>query len=534
MSPLINEQKHIPKNVIWFLLPAILIAAVIFPVGIQTNLTSDDLRAHEADAPGPDMQLNDISSGFSRKDARRYYSIFPSIAISTLYVPYIWLRGGGLPPYDLSEFTKNHLSLISELIILSRGVNIVAALGIAILGFFIIFMISKNLWASAFVSLSMALNPNLMFQSSVMYYENWALLWVFLSLYCYMKIWMNKGRLLAWIFAFSVCAALAVSTHDRMGGYYVFSFPALIFRIWNLNRTDPGGAKRTVYLLLFSGIVGALTFCLANNVFGAGLKPIFDYIVYKYSGGCIILDRMRSIWSFLRNQIGCHGHTLRLVFWNLGGVTLLVSCFGLWNIWKNRYYPGLILLLFPLGYQILSVGIPGWTAGRYILGQTLFATLFSGFGVTWILNSKRRLWRLIIIMALVVQFIITVLTKISDTYYNPLRVVEEVITGNTAYGPVNRVGLIGFTNLPGFTSFPFPKTWHKRPDVKFSNITDDKITVEDYDVIISRDATIARGHSKIKHKIVRTPPVWLVSLVKRWCYLYSEGPDTISIQYIQR
>lgn len=529
MNSFESGQKNKFRNTIWFLLPAIVAVLVIFPVGIRTNLTSNDLRAHEADAPGPAMQLNDISSGFSRKDAQRPYSIFPSIAISTVYVPYIWARAGILPPYDLAEFADKHLPLIGELIVLDRGMNVLAALGIVILAFFIILMISGDLWASAFVSLAMALNPNLMFQSSVTYYENCAIFWVFLSLFFYMKLWMDEERPYLWIFAFSVCTALALSTHDRMGGYYILSFPALFFRMLYLDRANPGRVKRAGRLFLFSGIIGMIVFCLANNVFGAGLKPVYEYMTFKYSQGAIISDRMRSVWSFLRNQIGCHGHTLRLVFWNLGGVTFFISCLGAWSLWRRRYHPGLVLLLFPLGYQIMGVGLPGWTAGRYILGQILFVTLFSGFGVIWFLKNRPGLGKIVIVSALIMQFAIVAMVKISDIYLNPLRVVEKAIARDGSSAPVKRVGVEGFTQLPIFSQFP--KTWIKNPSAKFVNLTGEETSIDNYDLIISRSITPIHRYPKCKREIFIDPPAWLIKLVRERCYLYSGGPSTLSIQW---
>lgn len=533
MSSIINEERYNPKNAIWFLLPAMLVVLVIFPIGIQTNLTSDNLNAHEADAPGPAMQLNDISSGFSRRDAARYFSIFPSMAISTLYVPYIWLRAEALPPYDLAEFAQKHLSLISGLIVLARGLNTLAALGIVILAFFIILMITGNLWASSFVSLSMALNPNLMFQASVTYYENFAIFWAFLSLFFYVKLWTGAKLSYLWILLFTVSSVLAVSTHDRMAGYYLLSFPALICRIWHLNRTASGGAKRTACLFLFSCIVGAITFCLANNVFGTGIKPVYDYIVYKYGGGCIIPGRMSSIWSLLRNQIGCHGHAVRLILCNLGGITPVIACLGAAALWRKLHHIGLGILLFPIGYQIVSVALPGWTTGRYVLGQTLFVALFSGFGVVWFLDNSPGLGKALIVSALIIQAAITAMVKISDIYFNPLRVVEKAVLGEKSSDAVKSVGVRDFTqSLETFDQFP--QTWNKFPEVKFNYLTGDETVTDDYDLIVSRSRLPTHENYKLKREIFRKPPVWLIRLVREWCYLYSAGPDAINVQWRDR
>ena len=55
---------------------------------------------------------------------------------------------------------------------------------------------------------------------------------------------------------------------------------------------------------------------------------------------------------------------------------------------RKRLHPALALLLFPLGYQVLSVGLPGWTSGRYILGQTIFVAIFAGIGIKYFLEYK--------------------------------------------------------------------------------------------------------------------------------------------------
>lgn len=526
MKPPGKEVSAWSKNAAWFLLPALLVAALIFPAGIQTNLTTDSLSAHEVDPPGPAMQLNDISSGFSRADARRPYSIFPSIALSAIYVPYVWLRSGEMPPYDLAEFAQRHLSLISELIVVARAMNMLAAFGIMIMAFLIILRLTNNVWAVAFVSLSLALNPNLMFQSSITYYENCALLWVFLSVFCYIKLWAHSKRPFLWVSLFSVSAVLAVSTHERMAGYYILSFPVLICRIWVLESTGKGGLRRAASLVLFSGTIGAITFCLANNVFGAGLRAVYEYLMCK-SVGMNESGRMNSAWSLLRNQVACHGHAVRLILWNLGFITPLISCLGVWRLWKERHYPGLILLLFPLGYQVTSVGLPGWTAGRYILGQTIFVTLLSGFGVIWFLKNRPGLGKFFIICALIVQSAIIAMVKVSDTYYNPIRVAEKVIVENKVSGKITSVGVRGFARSLAFDQFP--ETWHKSPDINIKYIKSMDAPLDGYDLVISNSAIPLTEHSGLRGEIIRKPPAWLVRLVKICCYLYSAGPADIYI-----
>lgn len=508
------------KNAFWFLLPAILAVLTVFPIGIQTNLTSDELTAHEADAPGPGMQLKDISSGFSREDAKRPFSIFQSMVVSAVYVPYIQIRGGGLPPYDLAEFSRNRPGLIAELIVIARSVNTFAALGIIVLAFLITLKVSENRWAAAFVALSMALNPNLMFQSSVTYYETCALFWVFLSLFFYVLLWSDRKYDFRRILAFSICAALAISTHERMGGFYVLSIPALIVRLWRVEKAP--------YLIFFGGVAGALTFCFANNVFGAGLMPVYEYLTCK-SVGFSMADRFLSVWGFLRNQIGCHGHAARLIIWNLGGITALIAALGAWAAWRERRHTGLVLLLFPIGYQLVCIGVPGWTAGRYMLGQTLFATLFSAFGVVWLLSNRRRLGILIIVAALTAQLTVTLLVKIADTYFNPIRVVEGMITGSGASEPVRSAEVRGFVRLGAFDRFP--ETWNKCPDVKFTYLSKDEDARDDSDIVISSSDVAPYDRDRALRRVAaRRPPAWLAGLVKEKCYLYSSGPAAVSIQ----
>ena len=402
---------------------------------------------------------------------------------------------------------------------------------IVILGFFVILVIGENLWASAFVSMSIALNPNLMFQASVTYYENCAIFWVFLSLLFYVRLWIGRGRVHRSLFLFAACSALAIATHDRMAGYYFLSIPALIFKMYSDKHSEKGGVKNATYSTLFLFVIGTTVFFLANNIIGAGIKPIQDYLVYKYSGGAVLPGRMKSIWSFLRNQLGCHWQTVRLVFWNLGGITLIISFLGFWHLWKKKLYAGLIMLLFPLGYQIICVGVPGWTVGRYILGQTLFVTLFAGLGVIWLLINMPRLGKIIIVAALIAQFATTIAVKAADTHFNPIRITEKMITKENGPNIVNAVGVRGFRKYESYDCFP--ETWNKRPDIRFTYISEGDKFSGDFDMIVSDSKISVNKSFKINREMHIKPPAWLTKLVKKWCYLYSAGPTEIYIQIKQ-
>ena len=110
--------------------PAIILVLLIYPIGINTFLFTNEYSSAELDAPGPAMQLNDISSGFSRVNPCRPFPIFHSMVAASVYVPYIWARTSLLPPYDLKTLGRDFPLLSPELIITARLMNIAAALGV--------------------------------------------------------------------------------------------------------------------------------------------------------------------------------------------------------------------------------------------------------------------------------------------------------------------------------------------------------------------------------------------------------------------
>ncbi|MCX5815294.1 MAG: phospholipid carrier-dependent glycosyltransferase [Proteobacteria bacterium] len=436
------------------LLPAIILLLAVYPIGINTNVSSINLTALEIDAVGPEMQLNDISEGFLRVNPRRHVPIFHSIVISFAYVPYIWVRGGGLPPYNLNILSHKIPSIAEELIIISRAMNILAALGIVILSFYIFLRFCNSKWGAAFVALSVILNANLMFQSSVTYFENYSIFWVFLSLYCFGMLWTYDKKSVFWLSGFLMFAAFAVSTHERMSGYFVLSAPAAFFRVWQIKRSDHN-IRYILWGFCIAIFFGLLSFSLANNIFGAGITPIKEYVQYKASA-VASSDRFSSFGELILNQVRCHGHAVIIIICTFAGITPLFSFLGIWKIWKSRNYIPLVLLFFPLGYELVSVGLPGWTAGRYILGQMIFISLFAGFGAVWLMDwgnaikptSNRRLIQIaLLIFALLAQGSILAAVKVLDYYYNPRRVVEIIAKNNEG----GKIGVQSFGH--GATNF---------------------------------------------------------------------------------
>lgn len=420
------------------LIPAVMVILAVYPIGINTNVSSGNLTAPEIDPPGPRMQLDDISEGFSRSNPRRPFPIFHSMVTAFAYVPYIWLRGGGLPPYNLKALSHAIPSIGEELIILSRAMNILAALGVVVLSYYIFLKLCSSQWGAAFVALSVALNANLMFQASVTYYENYSIFWVILSLYCFVSLWTRNKSSELWLSGFLVFAAFAVSTHERMSGYFVLSVPAAFYRFWQIRGSGHGGTYvlRGYCLAVFLGV---LSFCAANNIFGAGIAPLQEYYLFK-SAAVASSDRLSSLGNLILNQVRCHGHAIIIIMCTFAGITPLISLSGVWMLWKSSNYSPLVLLLFPLGYEFISVGLPGWTAGRYILGQMIFVSLFAGFGAAWLMgwgnDSKnltlhRSLNRIaLFVLALLAQGSILTAVKVLDYYYNPRRVVEIVAKKN--------------------------------------------------------------------------------------------------------
>lgn len=443
------------------LLPAVILLLTVYPIGINTNVSSGNLTAPEIDAPGPKMQLDDISEGFIRSNPRRPFPIFHSIVTGFAYVPYIWVQGGGFPPYNMGILSHKIPSISEELIVVSRAMNVLAALGVVVLSFFIFLRFCSSEWGAAFVALSIALNANLMFQSSVIYYENYSILWVVLSLYCFGVLWTCNKASVFWLSGFLIFAAFAVSTHERMSGYFVLSTPAVIFRFWQINRTNHN-KRYILWGCCMAIFIGVLAFCLANNVFVAGIKPIQEYISFK-SSAVASSDRNSSFGKLILNQVRCHGHAVIIIMCTLAGITPLLSLFGVWKLWRSQTHLPLVLLVFPMGYELISVGLPGWTAGRYILGQMIFVSLFGGFGAAWLMgwgndtitrlipNRKAGL-ALLLVVALLAQGSVVAAVKILDYHYNPHRVIEIIAKDNEG----RKIGVQSFGSGPSkFSEYEF-------------------------------------------------------------------------------
>ncbi len=448
--------RHISMRQLLLLLPAVILLTTIYPIGINTNVSSNNLTAPEMDAPGPCLQLNDISEGFSRSQPRRHVAIFHSMVTSIAYVPYIWVRGGGLPPYNLEKLSHSIPSISEELIVISRAMNVLAALGVVALSFLIFLRFCNSEWGAAFVALSIALNANLMFQSSVTFMEPFSIFWTILSLYFFVLLWTSKENSVFWLSGFMVFAAFAASTHERMIGYFVISAPAAIFKYCQINHGIRN--KRHIILGCCTAVfIGVIAFCLANNVFGAGIAPTREYLRFK-SGGTASADRFSSVGKLISNQVRCHTHAVIIIMCTLT-ISPLLSVFGVWKLWKSRQSLPFVLLLFPLGYEMFSVGIPGWTAGRYILGQMIFVSIFAGFGAAYLMGlgkdtttrlmpNRKTIRIALLVVALLAQGSIVAAVKILDYYYNPHRVIEIVAKNN----PGKKIGVQSFSSGPSLFS----------------------------------------------------------------------------------
>jgi len=364
-----------------------------------------------------------------------------------------------------------------------------------------------------------------MFQSSVTYYENWSIFWVMLSALCFVRVVLNRGNNIFWFLAFFVSGALAVSTHERMFGYYLFSAPFLIYKYYINSRGGKETRKNAVLLILAVLSAGLIVFCLANNIFREGFGPTLEYIRFKSSAIKPSQYHMAGLSGFLKGQVRCHAHTIWLVFWNLGAILPFFSLYGIIAIWKKRFYPALNLLLFPLGYQVLSVGLPGWTSGRYVLGQTIFAALFAGFAVMYLIaqaksKNKAKLALVLFSTALLAELFVLSAVKIADVYYNPYRAAEEIVMD-----PASRGKKIAIQALAGLEEDMY---W--RNDVKSEFLDKTQRSCKGADIIISS----GRGGcecAKITKEEFRKAPAWLVFLVKKQCYLYSQGLSDVRIQW---
>jgi hypothetical protein len=345
-----------------------------------------------------------------------------------------------------------------------------------------------------------------------------------LSVFCFVKLALKRKNVFLWLAAFFITGALAVATHERMLGYYIFAAPFLIYKFY---MDEMNGIARVRKILIISAALtfGVIVFCLANNVFSYGFAPVLDYLRFKSMGIKSTSDRMGSVSAFIFNQVRCHAHTAWLVFWNTGGILSIFALYGAFIAWKKRLYPSLALLLFPLGYQVLSIGLPGWTSGRYILGQAIFTVLFAAIGIGYFIaraenKNKSRAAIILFALGLLLELFILSMVKIADTYYHPCRVIESVINDPASQG--KKITIQGFIDPQGDAYCP--------KGVKCELLPEGQAACNGADIIISSGKT-GCGCSNLRKEIVRSPPAWLVFLIKRQCYLYSHGCSSVRIQW---
>ena len=492
-------------------IPAVLLMVTVYSIGINTFLAAEKYRSYDVDSAGPEMQLNHISKGFFRDNIPYGYSIFHSMVMSLVHVPYIWTRTSVLPPYNLNALDKSCPSLKHELIILMRSMNLIAAVGMLLIIYYLTWLFCKNPLPPFLVSLFVVFNPNLMFQTGCTYYENWSVFWAVLSVLCFVKCVLEKTKTFFWFSAFFIIAALAVSCHERMAGYYIFTVPFLVYNFYKTARKN----KKTIgsaILLIFAALgMGFIVFCLANSVFISGFGPVLEYFRSKTAVLDKDPDRYNGILRFLGKQFRCQRHALYLIIFNLGGIVPFFSLCGLWTAWKKKIAPALAILLFPLGYQVLSVGLPGWTAGRYIMGQTIFATLYAGLGIAWCIEQAKKANKMgwfwaVVIFALVSQLFLVAAVKFADNHYNPYRAIENIIKDPTSKG--KRIVVQGIS---------FPSGLFRENKVTYEVIPTGENLCPGADIIISKNE-IGCGLYK---KEFRYPPRWLVSLAgPKGCYLF--------------
>ena len=492
------------------LIPAILLMLLIYSIGMNTYLLTKDYRAGDADSAGPGMQLEHISRGFYWNSIKTTYMFgnFHSMLMSLAYVPYIWTRTGVLPPYRLDLLDKSFPSLKHELIVMMRRINLIAALGILFACYYLTWLFCKTPLPSFLVSLMVVLNPNLMFQTGSTYFESWSVFWAVLSVFFFVKCFIGTTKKFLWFSLFLVIATLAVSCHERMAGYYIFTVPFLIHNFYVWSRKDKKSAWSTVLLISASLSLSFIVYCIVNSVFISGFGPIVEFFRYKQT---FVVDpdpnRYSGVLRFMDKQFRCQRYSLWLIICNLGGIVPFFSLCGLWAVCKKRFTPLLAILLFPLGYQMLSVGLPGWTCGRYIMGQTIFATLYAGFGIAWCVERAKKANKMgwfwvAITSALVSQLFLVTAVKVADNYYQPYRVIEKIIKCTSNQG--KRIVIEGIDFTPGM---------FRENNVIYENIPENRDICPGANIIISKNGI----GCNVYRKEFRAPPRWLVLLAAIRC-----------------
>lgn len=510
------------------IVPAVLVMLLIYPIGINTFLSSKDYFSVEIDAQGPAMQLEDISRGYSRENPARTHPLFHSIVISAAYVPYIWARTQILPPYDIDSLDKRFPFLKGELIILMRLMNLLAAIGILLVVMRLMSLFKVGSLPAFLISLAVAFNADLMFQSSVTYCENWSVFWAMLSVVFFVKSILEKKKTLFCFSAFLVVSSLAVSSHERMAGYYIFTVPFLTFMFFNESRKDKRSVGRAALLTLAAIGIGFIALCLANNIFKDGFKAISEYLRFKTSVTVNVTPgRLGGFLGFLDNQFRCQRCAIWIIVCNMGGVIPFFSLYGIWSVFKKRLTPAIAMLLFPIGYQILTVGLPGWTSGRYVMGQTIFVIIYAGFGIAFLMEyAKKRglmaLFWVVIISALISELFFMASAKFMDFYYNPYRAVERVIKDPANNG--RKIIILGMD---------FPQGLYRENNTIYEVVSGEAKARPEVTVIVS-DSRGKFDHPELRKKEFRNPPRWLAFLAHYMCNLYIQSYPVTTSMTIER
>jgi hypothetical protein len=468
---------------------------LVYPIGITNNVLG--WREPEVDACAPGLVLRDISAGLSRPGPPRPCALFHSALSAVAYVPYVALRGGGPPPYDLDLLARRLPGLPGELTVVSRLLNLLAALAIVALCHEAALLLYGEGLQAGYVALATALTGGLAFHATVTFFENSALMWVFACLCCFLRL--LKGASPRWGAACGLFAGLALATHERMAGYLALSLPLCCLLAALRGRI-------TAALALLAAL--ALSLVLANNVLfdDHGAEPALSHLVFQvgrvqpeaWGGGLL---------HKVRHQLGVQGHALRLIFWNSGGVALLLALFHGGRLLRRRGV-ALAALTFPLGYHLFCVAAVGWTCGRYVLGQALLVPLFAA-------PLVRRSW--VALLCLLPQAAVLIAIKVADTYYHPGRALQAAAL------QAKRAGLT--IAVQGFSA-PYQGWCEKRGGC---------VVLQDGAGPCQADMVIARGAATCtcpqgEERDLRRPPDWLRLLVRKGCYLYSQGPEALEVR----
>jgi Dolichyl-phosphate-mannose-protein mannosyltransferase len=368
--------------------------------GLPRAVSPETVAPWGYDEVAPLQPLNEAYARFTREGSSYLaYPLFHYIVLTTVDVPYLgwqYLTGQLHPaasyPYGLSD----PVSACRDLVVLNRLVAVLMAVGIV----WAAYATARTLFdvrAARCAGALVCTLPLLTYYGKMTTLDVPYAFWVMLAIYCAAQVVARQARLRHYVLL-GVCTALAVATKDQALGYLVL-YPLLFvaLRLW---AAPPGEARPSLWQAavnrehLAALAATVITFALANNLL-LGAEGFRRHLQVASE----MAERERAHNSDLWGQVELLSDTERMLGW-VAGPSLVLAAVGLLALTRARRWGVIgLLLLPPLGHQIVVLGRVGYVYPRWLLPTAVLMILL-GAGALHHVRERRLNWALRLVVVL--------------------------------------------------------------------------------------------------------------------------------------